>query len=343
MIQKSNSSFRFSFCLPTMIFTIIVITFIVFGSLTLNTNHTAIAQQQPPFIEDLSFDLDNVTFSHHMASVNGIQLHYVIGGQGDPIVLLHGWPQTWYEWHHIMPALAKNYTVIVPDLRGLGDSSKPVTGYDGKTTAEDIYQLVSHLGFNQPILLVAHDIGSQTAYSYAAAHPNNVRKLVLMDFPFPGFIPLEFENELWWFAFHQTPNLPEAIVEGNERKYLSWFFNGLAYNPDAITEEDREKYVSHYSSPGGMRAGFEYYRAFSQDAEDNKESAAMGKLTMPVLVLSGDIYPALGGDFPGNTTLNSTQALAENVKGVIVPFSGHWIPEERPDFVLDQLSKFFGN
>ena len=131
--KDNNSPFHFLFCLTIMFFTILVVTFIVIGSLTLNTNHIAIAQQQqqlstdesnnqtlshtkqqPPFIEDLSFDIDNVTFSHHMASVNGIQLHYVIGGQGDPIVLLHGWPQTWYEWHHIMPALAKNYTVIVP-------------------------------------------------------------------------------------------------------------------------------------------------------------------------------------------------------------------------------------
>jgi pimeloyl-ACP methyl ester carboxylesterase len=345
MNEKSNSSsFQFSFYLVTIFLTIFVVNLIIFSSLTLNMNHTSIAQQQPPFNEDLSFDIDNVTFSHHMASVNGIQLHYVTGGQGDPIVLLHGWPQTWYEWHHIMPSLAKNYTVIVPDLRGLGDSSKPVTGYDGKTTAEDIYQLISQLGFNQPILLVAHDIGSQTAYSYAAAHPNNVSKLVIMDFIFPGFIPPEFgENGPWWFAFHQTPNLPESIVEGKERQYLSWFYKGLAYNPDAITEEEIDRYVSHYSSPGGMRAGFEYYRAFSQDAEDNKESAGQGKLTMPVLVLSGDIYPALGGDFPGSTTLNSTQALAENVQGVIVPFSGHWIPEEQPNFVLDQLSKFFGN
>jgi len=360
--KDSNSLLHFSFCMITIFLTIIVLTVIIFTSLTLNINHNAIAQQQqqlstlennqtlsntkqqPPFIEDLSFDIVNVTFSHHMASVNGVQLHYIIGGQGDPIVLLHGWPQTWYEWHRIMPSLAKNYTVIVPDLRGLGDSSKPVTGYDGKTTAEDIYQLTTQLGFNQPILLVAHDIGSQTAYSYAAAHPNNVSKLVIMDFIFPGFIPPEFgENGPWWFAFHQTPNLPESIVEGKERQYLSWFYKGLAYNPDAITEEEIDRYVSHYSSPDGMRAGFEYYRAFSQDAEDNKQSASKGKLTMPVLVLSGDIYPALGGDFPGSTTLNSTQALAENVQGVIVPYSGHWIPEEQPDFVIDQLSKFFGN
>src|SRR5215213_10364455 len=144
----------------------------------------SVLKQQQPNLLGSYFDIDNVTFSHHMATVNGIQMHYVIGGQGDPIVLLHGWPQTWYEWRHVMPALAKNYTVIVPDLRGLGDSSKPLTGYDGKTTAEDIHQLVSQLGFNQPILLVAHDIGSQTAYSYAAAHPTNVSKLVIMDFIF---------------------------------------------------------------------------------------------------------------------------------------------------------------
>jgi len=178
MNKKDKSSFHFPSCLSTKCFTIFVLTYIVIGLLTLNTNPIATAQmtqstdeinnqklyhakQQPPFVEDLSFDIDNVTFSHHIASVNCIQLHYVIGGQGDPIVLLHGWPQTWYEWHHIMPALAKNYTVIVPDLRGLGDSSKPVTGYDGKTTAEDIYQLISQLDFNKPILLVAHDIGSQ--------------------------------------------------------------------------------------------------------------------------------------------------------------------------------------
>jgi len=140
MSEKSNASFQFSIYLVTIFLTIlVVVTVIIFSSLTLNINHTTIAQQQsPPFNEDLSFDIDNVTFSHHMASVNGIQMHYVIGGKGEPVILLHGWPETWYEWRHIMPSLAKNYTVIAPDLRGLGDSSKPLTGYDGKTVAEDI-------------------------------------------------------------------------------------------------------------------------------------------------------------------------------------------------------------
>jgi alpha-beta hydrolase superfamily lysophospholipase len=154
---------------------LVVVTSVSIIGIGLNSPPIALAQQQPQanltsveeqrlLMEGISFEIDNVTFSHHMASVNGIQLHYVIGGKGDAVVLLHGWPQTWYEWRHVMPALAKNYTVIVPDLRGLGDSSKPLTGYDGNTTAEDVYQLVSQLGFSK-IFLAAHDIGSQTAYS----------------------------------------------------------------------------------------------------------------------------------------------------------------------------------
>jgi pimeloyl-ACP methyl ester carboxylesterase len=345
MNEKSIPFFQFSFYLVTIFLPILVVTVIIFSSLTLNMNHTTIAQeqQQSPFIEDISFDIDNVTFSHHMASVNGIQLHYVIGGQGDPVVLLHGFPQSWYEWRHIIAALAKNYTVIAPDLRGFGDSSKPITGYDGKTTAEDIYQLISQLGFNKPIFLVAHDVGAQTAYSYAFSHTNNVSKLVIMDFPYPGFLPAEFgENGPWWFAFHQTPNLPEFLVNGKEREYLSWFFKELAYNPSAITEKDIDIFANHFSAPGTARSAFEYFRAFPIDAEQNKESAKT-PITIPVLALGGDIYPGLGGDIPGNFAASSLQSLATNVTGVIVPLSGHWIPEERPDFVLDQLSKFFGN
>src|SRR6478752_9344769 len=133
-------------------------------------NQTSLILQDPANLQGSFFTMDNMTFSHQMASVNGIQMHYVIGGHGDPVVLLHGWPQTWYAWHNVMPALAKNYTVIAPDLRGLGDSSKPPTGYDGKTVAEDIHQLVTQLGF-KTIFLVAGDIGVLVAYPYAAEHP----------------------------------------------------------------------------------------------------------------------------------------------------------------------------
>ncbi|HVD36183.1 MAG TPA: alpha/beta hydrolase, partial [Nitrososphaeraceae archaeon] len=193
-----------------------------------HSSHNQVNQTSSVLMEGISFEIDNMTFSHHITTVNGIQMHYVIGGQGDPVVLLHGWPQTWYEWRHIMPALAKNYTVVAPDIRGFGDSSRPLTGYDGKTTAEDIHQLMSQLGFDK-IFLVAHDVGAQTAYSSAAAHPNNVTKLVIMDFPYPGFLPPEFgANGPWWFAFHQVPDLLEAIVQGKEREYLSWFFQRVS-------------------------------------------------------------------------------------------------------------------
>jgi pimeloyl-ACP methyl ester carboxylesterase len=191
---------------------------------------------------------------------------------------------------------------------------------------------------------VAHDIGAQTAYSYAAAHPNNVSKLVIMEFAFPGFFPPGFEGITWWFGFHQTPDIPEMLTFGKEKEYLSWFYKGLAYNPYAITQADIDEFVSHYSAPGGMRAGFEYYRAFPIDAKENKESLAKeGKLQVPVLALGGDIYPAVGGDLPGNFALSSTQLLAANVRGITAPLSGHWIPKEQPDFVVDQLFKFFGN
>jgi hypothetical protein len=203
LLMERRTLFSISdFSETTMFLIILLATSTVLIPLGLNQNQIAIAQQQKlqGFQNNqtsssltkqqqptgISFQIDNMTFSHHMASVNGIQLHYVIGGHGDPVVLLHGWPETWYEWHNVMPALAKNYSVIAPDLRGLGDSSKPLTGYDGKTVAEDIHQLVTQLGFKS-IFLVGHDVGSQPAYSYAAAHPTEVRKLVIMEYPLPWF------------------------------------------------------------------------------------------------------------------------------------------------------------
>ena len=338
---------------------ILLVTSTVLIPLGLNQNQIAIAQQQQKLqglqnnqtsssISSLtkqqqptgiSFKIDNMTFSHHMASVNGIQLHYVIGGHGDPVVLLHGWPETWYEWHHVMPALTKTYTVIIPDLRGLGDSSKPLTGYDGKTVAEDIHQLVTKLGFKK-IFLVGHDVGSQPAYSYAAAHPTEVRRLVIMEYIFPGFTPPQLEGKVWWFPFHQTPDLPEALVEGKEIMYLSWFYRNLAYNPSAITQTDINEFVSHYSAPGGMRDGFNYFRAFPQDAIQN-ENYSKTKLTMPVLAVGAGYIPAFGGNVTINYALYGMQKLAQTVQGIQVPNSGHWIPEERPDFVIKMLDNFF--
>ena len=289
---RTSSISRLTF--STVIALLLIIPSISINGIGLNSSKAALAQQLQPqanftsseqqlLTEGNSFEIDNVTFSHHMATVNGIQLHYVMGGKGDPVVLLHGWPETWYAWHKVMPALAKNYTVIAPDLRGLGDSSKPLTGYDGKTLAEDIHQLVTQLGFKS-IFLVGHDIGTQVAYSYAAAHPTEVKRLVVMEIPPPGFFPPPTVNggpPLWWVLFHQTPDVPEALVQGKEMTYLSWHYQNLAYNPAAITQEAINEYVSKYSVPGGMRAGFEHYRAIPQDAIQNMNYSKTN-LTMPI-------------------------------------------------------------
>jgi pimeloyl-ACP methyl ester carboxylesterase len=337
---KDKSTFHAPYHVTAITFLLIgiIVTGILFAfTLVLNQNHTAMAQQQQ--LSGISFQIDNMTFSHHTASVNGIQLHYVIGGQGDPIVLLHGWPETWYTWRHVMPDLAKNYTVIAPDLRGLGDSSKPPTGYDGKTVAEDIHQLVTQLGF-RTIFLVGHDIGAFVVYPYAAAHPTEVKRLVVMEVPPPitGFFPPP-SMPLWWILFHQTPDVPEALVQGKEMTYLSWFYQNLAYNPAAITQADINEYVSHYSAPGGMRAGFEYYRAIPQDAIQN-ENYSKTNLTMLVLALGAGYIPAFGGN-PNTAAENGMKMLAQNVTGIIVPNSGHFIQEEQPDVVVKLLNNFF--
>jgi pimeloyl-ACP methyl ester carboxylesterase len=348
LLSSSKSSIsHLTFCIIISFF-LVVGTIVSINGIGLNLSGTAFAQQQPQanftsveqqqLMDGISFEIDNVTFSHHTASVNGIQLHYVIGGQGDPVVLLHGWPETWYAWHKVMPVLAKNYTVIAPDLRGLGDSSKPPTGYDGKTVAEDIHQLVTQLGFKS-IFLVGHDIGVFVAYPYAAAHPTEVRGLAVWEAPIPGFFP-PARPPIWWVSFHQTPDVPEALVEGKEMTYLSWFYQNLAYNPAAITQEALNEYVSHYSAPGGMRAGFEFYRAIPLDAMQN-QNYSKTNLTMPVLTLQGGYIPVFGGNITMSSVEYGMKQLAQNVTGITIPNSGHFIAEEQPDVVVKLLNNFF--
>jgi pimeloyl-ACP methyl ester carboxylesterase len=286
--------------------------------------------------EILSGMIDESIFKHHTASVGEVRLHYVTAGSGDAVVLLHGWPQTWFEWRRIIPALAAKYTVIAPDLRGLGDSSKPQGGYDKRTVADDIYKLVKKLGFER-IYLVGHDWGGPTAYAYAVAHPEDVRKLVILDVSIPNEtwekFPMFNRRGTWHLTFHGVRDLPESLVAGRERTYLSWFYRSAAYNPGVITEYEIDEYVRCYSAPGGLRAGFEYYRAIATDIAHNKEHAKT-KLKMPVLALGGD------RGF-GQAPLLSMRELAENVRGGVVEHCGHWIVEEQTDYLIDQLTTFF--
>ena len=280
---------------------------------------------------------EKLNYTHYKTMINGFNMHYIIGGKGDPIVLSHGWPETWYEWRHIIPQLiANNYTVIAPDMRGLGDSEKPQTGYDKKTVAEDIYQLVKKLGYNK-IYLVAHDWGGAVAYSYAAAHSQDVNKMVILDIFLPGFGYEEAgnfsPNGIWHLSFHAVRDLPEKLIEGKEDTYLNWFYD-WTYNQSAITLEAREEYIKQYSKPGAMRAGFEYYRAVFEDAKQNKEYAKEKLLDMPILTIGGEAGI-------GNATTASFQKVANNVTGITLPNTGHFIPEERPYFLTKQILDFF--
>ncbi len=281
--------------------------------------------------------------AHHYAPIDDVMIHYVTAGQGPPVVLLHGWPQTWYEWRHIIPALARRYTVIAPDLRGLGDSSRPLTGYDKKTVAHDIWRLMTeHLGYDS-FHLAGHDWGGPTAFALAAAHPEAVQRLVIIDVVIPGDGgDFSQGGRRWHHQFHMTPDLPEALVGGREAIYLQWFYQTFAYRPDAITASDLQEYVRTYSQPGALRSGFNYYRALPQDARDNAELLAGGfRLPMPVLAIGGGVgYPY--GRGRGSETEQSLRRVANFVEGAVIPEAGHFVPEEQPEALAQLLLDFFG-
>jgi len=274
--------------------------------------------------------------SHHRADLGEVTLHYVTAGTGDPLVLLHGWPQTWFMWRDVIPALAKRHTVIAPDLRGLGDSSRPDSGYDKKTVALDIARLMTTLG-HEHFGVVAHDWGGPVAYALAAQSPDRVRAMAIFDAPVLGDGGPIAHHSRWHFGFHGLPDLPEALTEGREDLYLRYFYRFGGARPDAISEEAQVEYVRAYSQPGAMTAGFNYYRAVPQDIADNTAFCGAAKLKMPILVYGGD--PATRGR--GLSALESWQRVACDVSGGVAENCGHWIPEERPDFVAAEVLRHF--
>ena len=272
-------------------------------------------------------------FTEKFAEVNGVRLHYFIGGKGSPVVLLHGYAQTSHMWSPLMPLLAKNHTVIVPDLRGAGGSSKPESGYDKKNMAVDIHALVSSLGFKQASI-VGHDIGLMVAYAYAAQFPQETERLVLMDAFLPGIGDWKnvwLMRDLWHFHFYG--DVPLALVKGRERTYFEHFWNDFAADPKhSVSEADRRIYAKDYAQPGGMRAGFEYFKNFERDAKDFAEMSKT-PLPMPVLVLTGE-------KASGNFLIDQTKLVATNVKGQVVAGSGHWLIDEAPQTTIPALSTF---
>ena len=278
-----------------------------------------------------------VDLSHHYADLGDVQLHYVTAGAGFPVVLLHGWPQSWYAWRHVLPELATKYRVIAPDLRGLGDSSRPLEGYDKKTIARDIWRLLhDHLGLKE-LFLVGHDWGGPTAYALSAAHPEAVRKLAVLDVTIPGDGSTNFSQggRRWHHAFHQTADLPEALIAGREDIYFSWFYRNWGHHPNVLSAADITEYLRVYSQPGALRAGFSYYRNLARDIADNEAIAKTFKLPMPVLALGGN--NAWGRRME---VLESLQRVASNVRGGVIDHCGHWMPEEQPQVLLQHLLPF---
>lgn len=289
--------------------------------------------------QDIEQDID---IRHGMAALEpGVSLHYVTAGTGDrTVVLLHGFPQTWREWRHVIQHLVSaGYHVVAPDYRGAGHSSRPLGGYDKRTMALDIRRLVKdELRITAPIALVGHDIGLMVSYAYAQMFREDVSHLAVIDAPLPGtkvFDRLRADPRVWQFAFHSVRDIPEMLIAGRERAYFESFFNARLYNVAAITDRDLDVYAATYAAPGALRAGLELYRTFDRDIEDNRQwLAERGKLTVPVLAVGGEASTT------GPLMAEMMREVADQVAELRVPKAAHWIAEENPQALSDGLIGF---
>ncbi len=272
-------------------------------------------------------------FKAREITTNGVTIHVRTGGAGPAVVLLHGYGETGDMWAPLAADLARDHTVIVPDLRGLGLSSKPPGGFDKKTQAGDVNGVMAALGVQQADV-VAHDIGNMVAFQFAAQHPQRVRRLVLIDAPVPGVGPWEeiLKNPLLWHFRFGGPDM-ERLVAGRERIYLDRFWNEFSASPDRFSEAARTHYATLYALPGAMHSGFAQFAAFDQDAIDNRAFLAAGRLKMPVLAVGGQ--KSFG---PMMATV--MRAGADNVTEGIVADSGHWIMEENPLATIGLVREF---
>jgi pimeloyl-ACP methyl ester carboxylesterase len=272
-------------------------------------------------------------FKTETIATNGARIYVRIGGAGPAVVLLHGFGETGDMWAPLAARLSRDHTVIVPDLRGLGLSSRPAGGYDKKTQGEDVAGLLDALKVDK-VDLVTHDIGNMVGYAFAAEHPERVKKFVIIDAPLPGIGPWDDiirSHALWHFSFYGPD--AERLVKGRERIYLDRFWNEFSADPKKFDEASRAHYAKLYAQPGAMHAGFEQFKAFDQDATDNKAFVAKGMLTMPVLAVGGE--KSFG---PMMATV--MRAAATNVQGAVVPNSGHWVMEENPAATIKLVEDF---
>jgi pimeloyl-ACP methyl ester carboxylesterase len=274
------------------------------------------------------------TFHVRDVAVPGATIHVRVGGQGPAVLLLHGFGDTGDMWAPLAARLVKDHTVVVPDLRGMGLSSHPETGYDKATEGRDVAAVLESLKIDGPVDLVTHDIGNMVGYAFAAQNRDKVSRWVVMDAPLPGlghWTDTLLDHRTWHFDFYGPDE--ERMVAGRERLYLDRFYNELSADPKHIDDATRAHYAALYSRPHAMHGAFSQFEAFRQDAVDNQKFLAAGKLTMPVLAIGGEKSFGIG-------FANEIQFAADHVEALSVPDSGHWLMEEQPEVVMGAIQSF---
>jgi pimeloyl-ACP methyl ester carboxylesterase len=282
----------------------------------------------------------NALFRHEFHDVDGVRMHLVSGGTGSVLVLVHGWPETWWGWRKVMPMLAERYQVIAVDLPGLGDSEGQPTSYDKLTLATYLHRLIADELGHERIFLAGHDWGGAVAFQYADQYPSEVVSLAVLELLLPGFRPDELfdedpTEESFHFAFHMAPRFPELLVAGREREYLDAFIEMSSVRKGAVTAADVDEYARTYAEPDKLRAGFELYRSLRTDADDNLASVRRRRLPMQVLAIGG-------GAASGPAVARSLRPATDDLSDVVVVDAGHWLIHEEPDQVAAELLEFFG-
>lgn len=283
--------------------------------------------------------LDPPGIEHHTAVLNGIRQHWVSAGEGPPVYLLHGFPETWFAWRKQIPPLAERFTVIAPDLRGYGATDKPASGYDKKTMAADLAALMDHHGHTR-IALVGHDRGARVATRFAKDYRDRLDRLVVLDNVPTRVIAEQFDAAKarvgWFISFLNVPDLPETLIEGNEEVFLTHFYRAWSYNPEAITQAEIDVYVQNYRQPGAVRGSCADYRAGAQDVAQDLEDADE-PIDCPVLSMWGQ-------DFDGGPNLFDMEkiwrSMASDLRTKAIPRCGHLCHEEQPDIVNEEILGF---
>jgi pimeloyl-ACP methyl ester carboxylesterase len=305
--------------------------------------HTSAADTLPPF-DPATFWTQ---FHHETIVIKGVRLHFVEGGSGTPILLLPGWPQSWYAWRYVMPVLVQaGRRVIALDPRGMGDSERPASGYEMRTVAAELHDFVEALTLtaNGPVDIVGHDLGTWIGYAYAAEWPGDVKRLVVLDAALPGITPpapagipsAEANVKTWHLAFNRLDDLPEILLQGRERELLTWLFRAKSTRPWTITPADLDEYVRVNAAPGATRAALSYQRhTLGLEGIAHTRARAERKLAMPVLAVGAE-------SGTGATLLDTMRLVATDVRGAVFADCGHYMAEEAPRAVAEQIIRFTG-